>query len=1092
MPKNFYSVKEASKILSVSTNTIYKYLDEGSLKGKRLSGRGRFKIPYSEIAPYLAQEVSTNATVTEVAQDDQKGDQKNGVKLTFSELWLGGLSVGAIVIFFLWNFGQGTPGSQASLVTDIGNAVLEYSGRTFSGFGNLISHVLPAQITTNIAQVSDEEVKEPGAVAAVSDSKAAVPDFNLKLQESQRKSYELYADVQVLASNTQKLLSQSRTLTATELNESISGMSQLLGSVSDLPDQKTIFAEINWLDEAWSFPTVEAVKRSASQVSFILNSLSQKSLGAFTKPQPADLNDLVNETEALQGFVGNNSDSSTDTTLYGSIKGVEFFAKTLDAKGKEIDKILESWDGYNIFEKENNVKTILSETLRINTLPKIDEVVFAKPSGQGGDTELKNTLLSTKGVLEANRTHLAQPSGQPVLATWLESDGSYFKVLIVNPSATIAQETALKYYLPANLKRKDISQIDEGLTLNLDSEKNQYFIEVNQPLAAGAAKTLGLIIGGSENVAQKNVVVEKAPQVEPPMVLGEVPSVVKSKPADTVVTPVMQKEITVTPTKPPANIGQVAGVKTISYPTQRTAVWGLIIAFIISGLVLLAIYLRKTLGRGVKKPQQEGSDLKETSILLPEDKSNVDGVVVAPGHSHASFSFPRIEFRAIRKILVSVKMGIQAFLTSIRKLVVSAVTALKKGLFSTLGAIKTLFANIVSAIKKFLLSIKNGFIAILVSIENLVLKVLISIKNFIISLITAAKNFIVSIAVSLKRGFLAVIHAIKKFLLAIKNGFMAILTSIAAFISRLASSIRNLAISIITGLVSFIVAVVNSLHKAILAFAHAITIFFVNTVKAIKKFLLSIKNGFIAILVSIATFILKVITSIKKFFTSLIIAARNFVVSTALSIKKFFLIVINAIKTFLVRTVSSIMTFLTNIIFAVAKTILAVFNTIQKVLISGAAFILRATSRTVKALTSVIKRVLKALTSLTRATDSVLSRLDFDSSSRPKLSSNSVRGLRLRSRALATLILISVTSTIISSVLALTVMARSASGSSASQVTENGSTDVTRQKVVAPPEERKVTIGDTETGWLRVRATPSGGEIGKVLPGETYKLLDTK
>jgi len=71
-------------------------------------------------------------------------------------------------------------------------------------------------------------------------------------------------------------------------------------------------------------------------------------------------------------------------------------------------------------------------------------------------------------------------------------------------------------------------------------------------------------------------------------------------------------------------------------------------------------------------------------------------------------------------------------------------------------------------------------------------------------------------------------------------------------------------------------------------------------------------------------------------------------------------------------------------------------------------------------------------------------------------------------------------------------MARSASGSSASQVTENGSTDVTRQEVVAPPEERKVTIGDTETGWLRVRATPSGGEIGKVLPGETYKLLDTK
>jgi hypothetical protein len=49
-----------------------------------------------------------------------------------------------------------------------------------------------------------------------------------------------------------------------------------------------------------------------------------------------------------------------------------------------------------------------------------------------------------------------------------------------------------------------------------------------------------------------------------------------------------------------------------------------------------------------------------------------------------------------------------------------------------------------------------------------------------------------------------------------------------------------------------------------------------------------------------------------------------------------------------------------------------------------------------------------------------------------------------------------------------------------------------RQEVVAPPKEKRVVIRDTETGWLRVRATPSGSEIGKVLPGETYKLLETK
>ena len=47
MLKKFYSVKDASKIIGVSTNTIYKYLDDGSLKGKGMGGRGAFKIPFS-------------------------------------------------------------------------------------------------------------------------------------------------------------------------------------------------------------------------------------------------------------------------------------------------------------------------------------------------------------------------------------------------------------------------------------------------------------------------------------------------------------------------------------------------------------------------------------------------------------------------------------------------------------------------------------------------------------------------------------------------------------------------------------------------------------------------------------------------------------------------------------------------------------------------------------------------------------------------------------------------------------------------------------------------------------------------------------
>lgn len=1107
MPKKFYSVKEASRIIGVSTNTIYKYLDEGSLKGKRLSGRGRFKIPYSEIAPYLTQEVSSDGAVTEVAQAVQPDGQKNGIKLLSSEMLLGGFSVGAIVLFLIWSFGPGIKISKTSLTSDIGNAVLGYSGRTFSGFGNLISQALPAQKTAKVAQVTNEEVKEP-SVAAVSDSKVDVPDFNLKLQESQRKSYELYADVQLLSSRTLKLLSQSRTLTASELNVSISGMMQLLGTVSDLPDQKTIFAELNWLDEAWNFPTVEAIKRSASQVNFILSSLNQKSLGAFTKPQPEDVNDLVSETETLQALVGNDSDSSADKTLYGSIKEVEFLAQSLDTIYKEVDSILGSWDNLSTPEKENTVKSILSETLRINTLPEITEAVFLKPSGQDQDTALKNTLLSVKGVLEANKIHLGQSSGQSVMTAWLESDGNNLRVLVSNPSSLPAEVAALKYYLPAGIKREDVGQIDENLTLTLDSEKNQYFIEARQPLRAGEAKMFGLTVSGGGIIAEKIAVAEKPLEAQPPVVLGE-SSI--DKPVDEVVTPVVEVEEAVEPTITPVSAGQVAAVAAVNYPTEKIVVWGLMIAAFVLGLVLLAIGLKANLGRGKKK---QAAAPREISILLPEDKLSVEAVVAAPGRAFASFSFPRTGLHTIRKVIVSVKTRILAVLSSItsffsklfssiKKFLTSLITGFVKFIASiialpgrvflaTVSAVKRFFAKTINVIKRIPILIKKALRSVLDSITNFIVSIVLLLKKKFLAVVYSIKMFFVNILNAIKNFFVGIALAVKRIIISIKNGFMAIVKSISAFISKVASSIRNLVKSIIIGSVSFLAAIANALRKGILAIIQAIKTFFVNIAQAIKKFIRSLKNGFVAAITSLTNFVLKILTSIKNLFVSLVTAVRNLIVSTLVAIRKGFLAVINAIKTFLVRTVTSIVTFLTNVIFAVIKTALAIVSGVQKILILGATFVLKAASSTVKALASVVARMLKALTSLTKSTDSALSQLDFGSSGRFKLGSNSTNGLRLRSRALATLILISATSTIVSSMLALTVMARVASGSGTSQKTEEAGIEEVKQENVALQEETTVTIKDTETGWLRVRATPSGSEIGKVYPGETYKLLETK
>jgi len=127
--KLYYTVKEAAKTLGVSTNTIYKYLEEGSLKGRRLNSRGRFKIPLSEIAPYMTEKEPAKTS------EEPKSDKK------FGGLAILGIALGVILGMVFVNFlpqVTNVASAESSLVTEIAVATWDYSGRTSTGFGNLV------------------------------------------------------------------------------------------------------------------------------------------------------------------------------------------------------------------------------------------------------------------------------------------------------------------------------------------------------------------------------------------------------------------------------------------------------------------------------------------------------------------------------------------------------------------------------------------------------------------------------------------------------------------------------------------------------------------------------------------------------------------------------------------------------------------------------------------------------------------------------------------------------------------------------------------------------------------------------------------
>lgn len=61
-----YTVKEAAKLIGVSTNTLYKYLDDGKIKAARGSSlQGRFRIPEEALEEFLGIKLSTPEAIVE-------------------------------------------------------------------------------------------------------------------------------------------------------------------------------------------------------------------------------------------------------------------------------------------------------------------------------------------------------------------------------------------------------------------------------------------------------------------------------------------------------------------------------------------------------------------------------------------------------------------------------------------------------------------------------------------------------------------------------------------------------------------------------------------------------------------------------------------------------------------------------------------------------------------------------------------------------------------------------------------------------------------------------------------------------------------
>ena len=75
-----YTVKQVAGALGFSTNTVYKYLEEGRIKATRLGKEGRFRIPEAEVVRLL-QLKGENPQIAPVLQEPKENSESEDYNL---------------------------------------------------------------------------------------------------------------------------------------------------------------------------------------------------------------------------------------------------------------------------------------------------------------------------------------------------------------------------------------------------------------------------------------------------------------------------------------------------------------------------------------------------------------------------------------------------------------------------------------------------------------------------------------------------------------------------------------------------------------------------------------------------------------------------------------------------------------------------------------------------------------------------------------------------------------------------------------------------------------------------------------------------
>lgn len=406
---------------------------------------------------------------------------------------------------------------------DIASAVWGYSDRTLSSLGTLVrdiwlhSNRTLTSLTTSSTTSSSSATGDLGDLAEIKkttkenrllleelvnkpiietylEEKGVVPDLGAKLDQTRSTANQLFANNEYLRSKTDLVVSRWNSYSEEELMSILADLDNVLGEETDSPSQSSFFAQANWLKKAWNWDEAENVFNAATSLKRIIAS-TKITVSSYGKSSLAyqNMRSLDKYFDSVELAIGDSTNTGVDQTLFGHYREVSDLATLFDNQIADIDQLLVNWQNTDPTKIRTELNATAQKAIPINRIPQLRSYLGIASAGLS-DKELKNKAFSVRGVLDTNRIMLARPSGSPLANTWLELGSIVFKTVVTNPSTLITQEVPLKYYLPPEVREEHILNIDEGLEVKYDSEKDQYYVSGNFKLSPGEAITLKVSI----------------------------------------------------------------------------------------------------------------------------------------------------------------------------------------------------------------------------------------------------------------------------------------------------------------------------------------------------------------------------------------------------------------------------------------------------------------------------------------------------------------------------------------------------------------------------------------------------------------------